>query len=360
MPAVTTNRRPDAASSRPGAGRDTGYRVGTGRRGAGLWPTLVVVLVIVAALFAVRIVTADLSVEALPAAVRDLFTLAISVFVESLPFVFLGVLLSIVVQRWLPPTLLERILPTYPPLRRAALSLLGVLLPVCECGNVPLARGLMVRGFTVAEALTFLLAAPILNPVTIITTYQAFGWDNGILVSRIIGGFVVANLLGWLVSRHPRQHELLTSRFEATCHAHHDHPEQGGRLRRSAEDFATETGAMLPALAVGALLAGVIQIGVPRDVLVALGSNPVWSVLALMALAFVVSVCSNVDAFFVLSFGSTFMPGGIVAFLVFGAMVDIKMLALLRTTFTVATLARVTAVVALCCLVLGFGVNLLA
>lgn len=311
-------------------------------------------------LFAIRVLTADLPVDALPSAVRDLFTLAISVFVESLPFVFLGVLLSILVQRWLPPTLLDRILPRVPVLRRAALSLLGVLLPVCECGNVPLARGLMLRGFTVSEALTFLLAAPILNPVTIITTYQAFGWNDGVLVSRIIGGFVIANLLGWLVSRHPRQHELLTGRFEATCQAHHDHPETGSRIRRSAEDFATETGTMLPALAIGALLAGIIQVGVPREVLVSLGSNPIWSVLALMTLAFVVSVCSNVDAFFILSFGSTFMPGAIVAFLVFGAMVDIKMLALLRTTFTGPTLVRVTIVVALCCLVLGFGVNLLA
>jgi len=54
------------------------------------------------------------------------------------------------------------------------------------------------------------------------------------------------------------------------------------------------------------------------------------------------------------------MPGAIVAFLVFGAMIDVKMLALMRTTFTTATLARMTAVVALAALVLGFGVNVLA
>lgn len=100
------------------------------------------------------------------------------------------------------------------------MSLLGVLLPVCECGNVPLARGLLIRGLTVPETMTFLLAAPILNPVTIITTYQAFGWDHGILVGRIVGGFVIANLVGWLFSRHPRPGELLTPRFEASCRAH--------------------------------------------------------------------------------------------------------------------------------------------
>lgn len=325
-------------------------------RGALVWAAAAIA--IGAVLLGVRLGSSALPADALPATLRDLFTLGISVFVESLPFVFLGTLLSILVQLWLPPAVFERILPRRPVLRRAVMSLFGVFLPVCECGNVPLARGLMLRGFTVAESLTFLLAAPILNPVTIITTYQAFGWDHGILVARIAGGFLVANLLGWLVSRHPAQHALLTPRFEATCSHAHGHPGQS-RLRRSALMFAEETSAMLPALAIGCLIAGIIQVGVPREVLVTLGANPVWSVLALMALAFVVSICSNVDAFFVLSFGSTFMPGAIVAFLVFGAMIDIKMLALLRTTFTIGTLARIALVVALCCIVLGFGVNLI-
>jgi uncharacterized membrane protein YraQ (UPF0718 family) len=101
-------------------------------------------------------------------------------------------------------------------------------------------------------------------------------------------------------------------------------------------------------------------VGVPRDTLVALGSNPVWSVVARMGLAVVIAICSNVVALLIQGLGSPFMPGAIVAFLVFGAMVDVKMLALLRTTFTSATLARMTAVVALACLVLGFGVNLVA
>lgn len=47
-----------------------------------------------------------------------------------------------------------------------------------------------------------------------------------------------------------------------------------------------------------------------------------------------------------------------VAFLIFGAMIDIKMLALLRTTFTTRTLALLTAVVGLTTLVIGLGLNL--
>ena len=317
-------------------------------------------IALTAAVFATRVFAPSSTADQLPNIARDFLTLSISVVVESIPFVFLGIILSIVVQIWLPESLMQRVLPQRPVLRRAVMSLLGVLLPVCECGNVPLTRGMMVKGLTVSESMTFLLAAPILNPVTIITTYQAFGWDNGILAARIIGGFLIANLIGWLFSRHPRPEELLTRGFEATCRVGHDHAAHTPRLKRSVVAFSSEASAMLPALFIGSAIAGLIQVGVSRDVLIALGSNPVWSVLALMVLAFVIAICSNVDAFFILSFGSTFMPGAIVAFLVFGAMVDVKMLALLRTTFTTSTLARLTAVVALASLVLGLGVNLIA
>jgi uncharacterized membrane protein YraQ (UPF0718 family) len=290
--------------------------------------------------------------------VKDFFTLSISVVIESLPFVFLGILLSVFVQLWLPPDTLTRRLPRNAVARRVVISLLGVLLPVCECGNVPLARGLILRGFTVGEAMTFLFAAPILNPVTIITTYQAFGWSDGILVSRILGGFVIANLVGWIYSRHPQPMTLLTPRFQASC-AHTASPTRASRGRRSVLMFAEEAGAMLPALFIGSAIAGLIQVLISRDTLVTLGQNPVLSVAVLMLLAFVIAICSNVDAFFVLSFGSTFMPGAIVAFLVFGPINHIKLLALLPTTFPPRTLVQLPVVIALASAALGLAVNLL-
>ena len=313
----------------------------------------------VVALFVIRGFSADLDVT-LPNQAQDLLTLAISVIVESLPFVILGILLSIIVQVWIPEAWLIRYLPKNPWLRRAAISFLGVLLPVCECGNVPLARGLMVKGFTVSESMTFLLAAPILNPITIITTHQAFGWDGGILIARLVGGFVIANLVGWMISRHPSPQNLLTPGFAETCRLEAQHgPATSRRLSTAANLFAHETSSMLPALFVGAAIAGFIQVALSREALTTLGGHPLWGVLALMALAFVIAICSNVDAFFALSLASTFSPGALIAFLVFGPMIDVKMIAMLRTTFTARTIATVTAVVALATLVLGLGVNLI-
>jgi uncharacterized membrane protein YraQ (UPF0718 family) len=287
---------------------------------------------------------------------QDGLTLAISVLIESLPFVALGVVLSIVVQVWVPPGVIERWMPRRAWARRAVLSLLGMFIPVCECGNVPFARGLLMRGFTVSETLSFLIAAPIVNPIVIITTHQAFGFDDGILVVRLIGGYLIANLIGWLYSRHPSPDALLTDRFRDTCALVTHEP--GSRWRRTLAQFVVELRAVMPALVIGSAIAGAVQVLVPREALLAIGSNPALSIVAMIALAMVVSICSNVDSFFALSFASTFTPGSIVAFLLVGPLVDVKMLALLRTTFTTRTLAGIVVVVVLAAFAIGTGVNL--
>ena len=310
----------------------------------------------IAGLIALRATTAGAGPAGLPDAAQDLITLATSVIIESLPFIVLGIALSILVQVWIPEQWLLRILPRNPWGRRAVISLFGMFLPVCECGNVPLARGIVRRGFTVPESMVFLLAAPILNPVTTLTTHAAFGFDDGILVARLLGGFLIANVLGWLFSLHPEPERLLTGRFAEQCRIDDGH-QHGTRAEQTIDLFVRESSILMPALVIGAIVAGAVQVAVPRDVLVALGSDPLWSVLAMMALAFIISVCSNVDAFFILPFASTFLPGSIVAFLVFGPIIDIKMLALMRTTYAARTLVQVTVIVALLSAVLGLVVN---
>lgn len=288
--------------------------------------------------------------------VQDVITLALSLLIESLPFIVLGIALSIVVQVFVPTSWLESWLPENPFARRAIVSLFGMFLPVCECGNVPLARGLLGRGYGVGDSVTFLFAAPIVNPVTIITTHQAFGFDDGILVWRLLAGYSIANLLGWLFSRHPNPREMLTTRFVRECSL--PVSQRGGtKWEKVGSLFVSESTALMPALILGALIAGLIQVGVSRELLLALGTDPIISVLALIVLAFVISVCANVDAFFILPFAQTFLPGSIVAFLVFGPLIDIKMVALLRTTFSGRTIALMATVVGLCSLALGMVIN---
>ena len=121
--------------------------------------------------------------------------------------------------------------------------------------------------------------------------------------------------------------------------------------------FRDEVSLMLKVLCLGAVIAGATQVFVPRDVLTSLGGDPFLSILAMIALAFIISICANVDAFFALAYSNTFTVGSIVAFLVFGPMIDIKMLTMMRTTYKVRLLAMITLVVTLTSILIGLVVN---
>lgn len=86
-------------------------------------------------------------------------------------------------------------------------------------------------------------------------------------------------------------------------------------------------------LILGSAIAAIVQTAAPRDWILSLGQGVVTSIVAMMVLAAVVSICSTVDAFFALSFASTFTSGSLLAFLVFGPMIDLKNIGLLLTVF---------------------------
>lgn len=197
----------------------------------------------------------------LPDGLQDFITLTLSIVVEALPFVILGALVSAVIRLFAPTERLIRRLPKQPLLRRFSISLLGAFMPVCECGNVPVARGLMVRGLSVAESTTFLLAAPIINPVTILATASAFGFDPSIVWLRVAGALLIANLVGGLISLHKDQMDLVSKGFHDTLckvaedHHGHDH-HHTSRWREGVEVFRDETSLMLKVLCLGAVIAG--------------------------------------------------------------------------------------------------------
>src|SRR5215218_397693 len=315
----------------------------------------------------------------LPSELQDFTTLALSIVVEALPFVILGALVSVIVRLFAPTERILRLLPKRPLLRRLSISLFGTFMPVCECGNVPVARGLVIRGLSVAESTTFLLAAPIINPVTLLATSQAFPLDPSIVWIRMAGGLLIANLVGGLIALYKDQMELVSKGFYNTLcqvgaaddlhhhehhHEHHDDHDHNhasnrwwDRWQEGIVIFRDEVSLMLKVLCFGALIAGATQVFVPRDVLTSLGSDPFLSILAMIALAFIISICANVDAFFALAYSNTFTIGSIVAFLVFGPMIDIKMLTMMRTTYKARLLAVITLVVTLTSILIGLVVN---
>lgn len=290
----------------------------------------------------------------------DLFTIFLSLLIESFPFVVLGVSISSLIGVFLKEDFLLRRLPKNNILRNLILSISGVILPVCECGNLPVARRLLLNNLNVSNTITFLLAAPIINPITFLTTWEAFSFDRSVAITRIIAAFLIANIIGFIINLHKNQEQaFLTNRFyQEVCH--HDHVPKGkSKLIKLVRIFRSEFILVFKAMLIGAFIAASFQIFIPREVLVSVGSNPVLSVISMLIIAFVVSICANVDAFFALSYVNTFSIGSILTFLTFGPMIDIKMLAMMRTTFKKQFLIMLSILVALLSVITGLLINLI-
>ncbi len=312
---------------------------------------ILAIVVLFAVVIASHYFSEQLKTIELPNRLQDFITLSTSVFVEAFPFLILGSILAVLVRTFVPSSFFTKVLPKQGIPRRMVISLLGFLFPVCECGNVPVARALLMEKLSVADSVTFLLAAPVINPITLWATSEAFGFDPKIVITRFFATFIIANLIGYLISLRKDQSSFLTKGFKAeqASHAHTETSTISNRdkAKTIAPLFQAEVLTMIKMLAVGAVIAGLVQTVVPRDLLAAIGSNVILSIVAMLLLAFVISICANVDAFFALAFSNVFTAGSIVSFLVFGPMVDIKMLALMKTTFKTELLIMITVTVTL-------------
>lgn len=290
---------------------------------------------------------------------QDGVTIFLGVVIEATPFLLLGVLVS----QGLALALGDRTIGWLPRGRLASLTALaglGALFPVCECGNVPVARRLLARGVPAAAAAVFLLSAPAFNPVVALSTYAAFQAEPAIVAYRLGLTFAVAVGVGLLLSFHPRPSELV--RRPRAAHAREPATgappaSPGGRTRRFAAGALGEFVEMGGLLVLGAAVAALVQVAIPRTLLVGIGQGPVLSVVAMMGLAAALSVCSTVDAFVALAYAGTFTDGSLVAFLVYGPMIDIKSLLLMFTVFSAKTVALVAVLVTESVFLLGLGLN---
>ena len=302
--------------------------------------------------------------------------------IEALPFLMLGVTIA-GLARWLvPQSAWVRRLPRNPLLAPIVGALLGFALPACECGNVPVARRLLASGAPLGTGFGFLFAAPVLNPIVLASTWAAFPDQTWLLWARPAGAFVIALALSALLGLIPESRLLQGALLEerrlsqplssigllerrtglvGAGLAKPAMPAQSTALlpRELLSHSTREFLSLLTLLVLGSALAAVVQTWLPRSWLLALGSAPTLSVLALMLLALVVSVCSSVDAFLALGFAAQVTPGALLAFLLLGPVVDLKLAGLFTVLLTPRAIAITALSASLMVLLIGQWVNLI-
>lgn len=289
----------------------------------------------------------------IPNSVLQMSTIFLSIVIEALPFVLLGCLISGALQVFLTPERVKRWLPDNRFLSILTGSVLGFFFPSCECGIVPIVHQFVKKGVPVHTAFAFMLTAPIINPIVIFSTFIAFGNSWEMAGCRMVGSFVVALIIGiWLA--YFQKESVLKTKIQQTIdhnhhhNHHHDHThgtneheevkigrikqlsQQTGHVLTHSIDEFFDTGRYL---IVGGLIAASMQTYLPTRVMLTLGSTKLLAIIIMLLLAFTMSLCSEADAFIGSSLLSLFGTAPVVAFLVFGPMVDIKNLLMMKRYF---------------------------
>lgn len=253
-------------------------------------------------------------------------TVFLGIFIEAIPYLLLGTLASGLVEVFLDRDQMSKWISHRPVAAAIGGAFMGMIFPVCECGVVPLTRRLFNKGLPLSAGISFLLAAPVLNPIVVFSTAAAFGWGN-MLFWRMSVSLVIAVVVGLVFSVEQDPANVL--RPVLTLSHEHDHSYEANapiteKFRQALLITADEFFEMGRYLILGAMLAAGLQTFIPQAALLSIGSGPILSVLVMLALAILLSICSTVDAFVALGFLGTFSFGSVLSFLVFGPMVDIK------------------------------------
>ena len=276
-------------------------------------------------------------------------TIFLGIFIEAMPFLFLGTLASGVVEVFFDQDAIRKFTPRSPVLSALMGGVMGLFFPVCECGVVPLVRRLFRKGLPIPAGIAFLLSAPVINPIVILSTATAFGFGK-ILLMRIGFTVLIAIITGLVFTVVPTRWEILKPTLWITSESSdlHDHHAEESNQEKPATNFQKIRQVFQIALdeffeigrylVMGGLIAAGLQAFIPQTILLGIGKGPVLSVLVMMGLAILLSICSTVNSFVALGFIGVFSTGSVLGFLLYGPMVDIKSMLMFSRVFRPRTI----------------------
>ena len=285
-----------------------------------------------------------------PSRLGDFLMAFLSILFEGAPYIMIGTLLSGLIDAFLPAKLLERVLPRNKVLSTLMAGFLGLIFPVCECAVVPVIRRLVKKGLPLSCALTYMLSAPIMNPIVAVSTLTAFkefekitGWDTfgnaSMTIARLSLGYLVAVTVGLIVLRFKPAQLLKKSVADSIEHsameASHSHAPSSSFNSKLVHAFRTAMGDFLDTgmyFTIGVIITSVFNTQVDQSILDTVAGNSLLAIPSIMGLAFVLSLCSTSDAFIAAPMASFSMAAKL-AFLVFGPMMDIKLMFMYAAVF---------------------------
>lgn len=266
--------------------------------------------------------------------IKNISIIFTSIFFESLPFLLLGSLISSIIETYVSNETMAKIIPKNKILGSIVGIFLGFFLPACDCAVIPVSKRLLKKKVPVNVAISFMLASPIINPVVLLSTYNAFYKTNPkIFWYRLLLGIIIALLIGTIMGIIFGGKDVINNNLiddeecdHCNCHCHekHRHHSFKNDYLSICKHTSYDLFEVVKYLMFGALIASLVQVLLPRNILMLFNNNQVLSILVLMLFAYLISLCSTSDSFVGKSLLSTFSTTSIMAYLLLGPMIDIK------------------------------------
>ena len=298
--------------------------------------------------------------------IKDISVLFISIILEALPFLLLGSLISAIIQEYISDDFFKKVIPKNPILGSIVGVILGFFIPACDCAVIPIALRLKKKKVPLNVCISFMLSSPIINPVAILSVVYAFkSTMPEIAIWRLVGGVIVSIVVGVIMSimykrdedifygnaviddgcvhcGHNHKHEIHDSEchcgdehgehshngnYECHCHGEDEGKHKKKFTRRMLNVIDHTKGDFLDVIKYmifGSLITATLQILMAKFNITLGANNSILQMIVMMAFAYIVSLCSTADSFIAKTFIYEMSKSSILAYLIFGPMIDIK------------------------------------
>jgi len=271
--------------------------------------------------------------------ITDMSIIFLSLILETIPFLMLGVLLSSLIQEFVSEDLLKKIIPKNPFLGSLVGVILGFFIPTCDCAIIPVTRRLIKKKVPLNVCISFMLASPIVNPISILSTVYAFRDIMPKMIYYRVGfGIIIALLVGvimtFLVNKKDVLNKSVSDDYDYNCDC-------GATIQKGKSHFwnimynsSEEFIGIMKYLIIGALITTIAQYIIAVTGVNFVVSNKIIQIVIMMIFAYIISLCSTSDAFIGRSFINQISNNSILVFLLLGAMIDLKNTIVLNGNFT--------------------------
>lgn len=290
--------------------------------------------------------------------INTIITLLSGIILQSFPFLLLGIIISSCIQIFMPTNFLDKYFPKDPILGIIFAAAIGICFPVCDCATIPVFRGLIKKGLPISSAVSFMIATPIINPIVILSTYNAYNGDLRIVFLRCGLGFLAALIIGLIFHILKTKNILKEGEIlSLNCKTYFKNNDSNiiKLLKHTQGEFLD----VAKYLILGALISSIIQVYLSKINWSATTYSTLSSILIMMSMGFLLSLCSSSDVIIAKGFGNNFPFISILSFLIYGPMIDLKNIILLSESFKKKFIFQLTAIITIVCMAIILFLNFL-